>query len=94
MPEMPHILNLIETDLCGKKHSEPTPPETYRFMIDINASHIKQILDIAQGQRIPDIHHHSQTDDVGRGLEVADDPIAMPSAHNPDFTLTELFEHF
>jgi hypothetical protein len=30
----------------------------------------KQVLDIAQAQRKPDIHHGDETDDLGRGVEI------------------------
>jgi hypothetical protein len=34
---------------------------------------VEQILDLPQGQREADIHHHGQADDLGRSLEIADE---------------------
>jgi hypothetical protein len=37
---------------------------------DIDPSLVQQILDIAERKRKPDVEHHRQADDFGRGLEV------------------------
>lgn len=41
-------------------------------MTDVDATLIKQILYVPQGQRKPNIHHHSKLDDLGRSLEIAE----------------------
>ena len=40
-------------------------------MAYVDAPLMKQILDILQGEREPDIHHNGQPDDFGRRLEIA-----------------------
>lgn len=54
----------------GKLRTKPVPPIPNRFMADIDAALVKQILDIAQRQREPHIHHHRQADDFLAGLEI------------------------
>ena len=59
-------LNSPLPDLCGKHRAEPAPPETHRLVADVDAPLEQKILDLAQRQRIPDVHHHRQADDLGR----------------------------
>jgi len=39
-------------------------------MADVYASFVKQVLDVPQRKRKPDIHHHCQADDFRAGFEV------------------------
>jgi len=41
-------------------------------MADIDAALEQNVLDLAQRQRIPDIHHHRQADDFGRRVEITE----------------------
>ena len=59
-------LNEALSDLCGKHRTEQVPPEAHRFVADIHTKFEQQILDLAQGQRIPDVHHNRQADHFGR----------------------------
>ena len=52
--------------------TEPVPPGANRFVADIDAAFVQQIFDLPQRKRIPDIHHHSQADDLGRRLEISE----------------------
>jgi hypothetical protein len=52
-------------DLGSKHRTEPVPPEPHRLMADIDAALEKQILDLAQRQRVPDVHHHREVDHLG-----------------------------
>ncbi len=88
VPEMPHRLDAIATYLCGKHSPEPVPPEAHRFMSNVDAPFVQQVLDIGQGQRLSHVHHHCQADDLGRGFKITKDAsavrhgydlIAMPS---------------
>jgi hypothetical protein len=36
---------------------------------DVDAAFGQQILDLAQRQRIPDVHHHREADDLGGAVE-------------------------
>ena len=77
--EMPtplgHLAKLLGpalTDLAGHKRPEPVPPVPYRLVADVDAALMEQVLHVPQRQWEADIHHHRQTDDLGRSLEVAD----------------------
>ena len=58
-------------DLCGKQRAELVPPKADRFVGNIDAAFVKQVLDIPQRKRIPDVHHSVQADDLGRCFEIA-----------------------
>jgi len=45
--------------------------KTYRLVAEIDTTFKQQVLDLAQRKWIPDIHHHRQTDDLGRRVEIA-----------------------
>jgi hypothetical protein len=59
-------------DLCGEHRAEPVPPEPYRLVADINTALEQQVLDLAQRQRVPDIHHHREANDFGRTIEIVE----------------------
>ena len=59
-------------DLCGEHRAEPVPPEPYRLVADIDTALEQQVLDLAQRQRVPDIHHHREANDFGRTIEIAE----------------------
>jgi hypothetical protein len=71
--EMAHGSHPVPPDLCRKDRPEPVPPEPDRFMRDIDPPLMQHVLDSPQRQRIADVHHHGQADDLGRGLEVTKD---------------------
>jgi hypothetical protein len=64
------VLNVPFSDLHGKHRAKTVPSEPYRLVADIDASFIKKILDLPQRQRIPDIHHHRQADNLGRRFKI------------------------
>ena len=39
---------------------------------DIDAALAKDILDLAQRQRIPDVHHHREANNLGRRVEISE----------------------
>ena len=41
-------------------------------MTDIDAALEQDVLDLAQRQWVPDVHHHRETDDLGRTVEIAE----------------------
>jgi len=57
-----HPIDPLAPDLGRKHRPEPVPPKTYRFMAEIDAALGQQVLDVAQRQRIFDVHHHHQPD--------------------------------
>ena len=40
-------------------------------MTDVDASLVQKVLNVAQGQRETNVHHHRKADDLGRCFEVA-----------------------
>ena len=63
-------LNAPFSDLGGKHRTETVPPEPHRLVADIDATLEQQILDLAQRQRITDVHHHGEADYLGRTVEI------------------------
>ena len=59
-------------DLVGEHRPEPVPPVADRLVTDIDASFMKEVFDIPQREREPQIEHHRETDDLGAGLELAE----------------------
>jgi hypothetical protein len=51
----------LAPDLSRELRAEPVPSKPHRFVADVDAP---------QRQRIIDVHHHGQADDLGRRLEV------------------------
>jgi hypothetical protein len=45
--------------------AEPIDPETKALVADIYAALVKEVFDIAQGQRKSGVHHHAKLDDLG-----------------------------
>jgi hypothetical protein len=87
---------LAAPEFGGKDQTKSVPPEPDRLMRDIDAALMQQVLDVPQRQRVTDIHHHRQADDLGRRLETtqveplrhdADLP-APPFNRQPDFPVT------
>ena len=65
-------MNSSYARLRGKHLAEPVPPEPYRLVADIDTALEQQVLDLAQRQRVPDIHHHREANDFGRTIEIAE----------------------
>jgi len=66
------VLNAPFPDLRGAHRAEPVSPEPHRLVADIDTALEQQVLDLAQRQRVPDIHHHRQASDFGRTIEIAE----------------------
>ena len=62
-------------------------------MADIDTALGQEILDVAQRQWVSDVHHHDQTDDLWRAVEISErvahaSMLTRPHA-GPEFALTE-----
>ena len=66
------VLNAPFPDLRGEHRAEPVPPEPYRLVADIDTALEQQVLDLAQRQRVPDIHNLREANDFGRTIEIAE----------------------
>ena len=80
-------MNAPFSDLRCEPRTEPVPPGANRFMADIDAAFVEQIFDLPQRERKPDIHHHSQADDLGRRLEISEGIAHPDTLRNPPHRL-------
>jgi hypothetical protein len=46
-------------------------PEPHRFMADVDAPLVQQVLDISERKQEPNLHHHRRADDLGARPRVA-----------------------
>src|SRR5271157_1211313 len=60
------------SDLGGEHRAKPVPPKPDGLMADVDPPLGQQILDVAQRQRVPDVHHHDQTDHFWRAVEISE----------------------
>jgi hypothetical protein len=63
--------NASFADLGREHRAKPVPPEPNRLVADVDPALSEQILDVTQRQRVSHIHHHDQTDDLWRAVEIA-----------------------
>ena len=66
------MLNPALPDLRGEDQAEPVPPQPHHLMTDVDTAFVQQILDLAQRQRIADVHHHRQADHPRETIEIAE----------------------
>ena len=69
--EAPHPGDTLAADVRSKKRTEAVPPQPHRLMAEVNAALKQQVLNVAQAQREPDIHHDDKPDYLRRGVEIA-----------------------
>ena len=58
-------MNPALSNFRGKHRTEAVPPETNRLMADVDAPFEQNVFYLTQRQRITDIHHHREADDLG-----------------------------
>ncbi len=71
--ERTHRLNAVPPDPSRENRPETVPPEPHRLVRDVDPALVQQVLDVSLGQRVADIQHDRQADDIGRRLEGAED---------------------
>ena len=76
--------------LRGEHRTEPVPSEPHRLMADIDATLAKSSLDLAQRQRIPDVHHHREANNLGRRVEITE-WISHPTGLKNGFVCLKVF---
>jgi len=84
------LLNTAFTDLGGKHRTEPVPPEPHRLVADVDTTLEQQIFDLAQRQRVPDVHHHREADDLRRTVEIAERILHPPKLRIAAFRLKRI----
>jgi len=67
-----HSLDAPLFDLCGEHWAEPVPPEPDGLVAHVDATLMQQVFDVPQRKRKPHEQHHSKTDDLRTGFEVAE----------------------
>jgi hypothetical protein len=70
-----HLHDLPLSDLGGEYRPKPVPPKPDGLVADVDPTLGQKILDVAQRQRVSDVHHHHQTDDLWRAVEISE-PVA------------------
>jgi hypothetical protein len=63
-------MNPALVDLPGKHRIEPVPTEPHRFVADIGAAPVEKVFDLTERQRIVDLDHHRQADDLRGTVEI------------------------
>ena len=58
-------MNAPLPDFRGERRTETDPPKPHCFVADIDTTFEQQILDLAQRQRITDVHHHREANYLG-----------------------------
>jgi hypothetical protein len=80
-------------DLGGEHRAKPAPPKPDGLRADVDPTLGQEIVDVVQRQRVSHVHHHDQTDDLRRAVEISERVAHAPSLPRPEalraFGLTE-----
>ena len=71
------------TNLRGEHWAKPIPPEPDGLVADVDPALGQQILDVAQRQWVSHVHHHDQTDDLWRAVEISERIAHAPRLTQP-----------
>jgi hypothetical protein len=72
LDEAAHVRGASLADLGGEHWAKPIPPEPDGLMADVDPALGQEIFDVAQRQRVSHVHHHHQTDDLRRAVEISE----------------------
>jgi hypothetical protein len=78
-----HMRDPLLSDLGGEHRTKTVPPESDCLVADVDPTLSQQILHVAKRQRVSHVHHHDQTDDLWRAVEISE-----RIAHAPRLTQT------
>ena len=73
--------NPLLSDLCREHRAKPVPPKTDGLTADVDPALGQEILDVAQRQWVPHIHHYDQTDHFWRAVEISEWAAHGPERH-------------
>src|SRR5271166_4504400 len=59
------------SDLGSEHRAKSVPPKSDCLMADVDPPLGQEILDVAQRQRVPQVHHYDQTDHFRRAVEIS-----------------------
>src|SRR5271165_4136081 len=79
-----HMRNAPLSDLGGEYGAKPVPPEPNGLVADVDPALGQQFLDVAQRQRVSHVHHHDQTDDLWRAVEISERVAHGPILPRPE----------
>src|SRR5271155_5214017 len=88
-----HLHDPPLSDLGGEYRPKPVPPKPDGLVADVDPTLGQKILDVAQRQRVSDVHHHDPDGRLWRAVEISERvthvlKLARPQAA-PEFALTE-----
>src|SRR5258708_39556759 len=67
-----HVRDASLTDLGGEHRAKPVPPEPDGLVADVDPALGQEIFDVSKRQRVSHVHHHDQTDDLRRAVEISE----------------------
>src|SRR3984957_2024755 len=67
-----HLRDASLTDLGREHRAKPVPPEPDGLVADVDPALGQEVFDVAQRQRVSHVHHHDQTDDLRRAVEISE----------------------
>jgi hypothetical protein len=79
----PHVRDASLPNLGGEHRTKPVPPEPDGLVADVDPALGQQILDVAQRQRVSHVHHHDQTNDLWRAVEISERIAHAPRLTQP-----------
>ena len=65
----PHSIDPVFTNFCGEHRAKSIPPVPHRFVADVDAALVQQILDVSERKWKSNVEHHSQADYLGAAVE-------------------------
>ena len=66
----PHPANPLSADFSGEHWVETVPPISNRFVADVDAAFVQQVLHIPERERKPDVRHNRQANNLGTAVKV------------------------
>ena len=74
----------LRSDPGGEHRAKPVPPKPDGLIADVDTAIGQEIFDVAQRQRVSHVHHHDQTDDLRRAVEISERVAHRPSLPRPE----------
>jgi hypothetical protein len=69
--ESPDVLDAPSADLGRDHRTDAVPPQPHSLVEDVDAALEQQVLDVAQRQRVADVHYDDQPADLRLGFKMA-----------------------
>ena len=85
------MMNAPLPELRSEHRPKPVPPQTHRLVADVDAPFEQEIFNLALRQRITDVHHHREADDLWRTVEIAEGISHRLRLRNSPFPLKPIY---